>query len=151
MAQAIKHMAVGIMDLRNYFPRKRSRNEESCDQEELAKVDSASKGQALDDAPERKLQCSPRPSKRKFTKPDLPRGRSGKRNILGCTAMIHKREFTTTFNDMIQLQIENWDEVLKQHVESGPLNAQYTSNYSVVTLLDARHLARQEACKQSCI
>ena len=52
MAQAIKHMAVGIMDLRNYFSRKRSRNEESCDQEELAKVDSASKGQALDDAPE---------------------------------------------------------------------------------------------------
>ena len=44
---------------------------------------------------------------------------------------------TTTFDDMIQLQIENGDEVLKQHVESGPLNAQYTSNYSVVTLLDA--------------
>ena len=52
MAQAIKHIAVGIMDLRNNFSRKRSRNEESCDQEELAKVDSASKGQALDDAPE---------------------------------------------------------------------------------------------------
>ena len=30
---------------------------------------------------------------------------------------------TTTFDDMIQLQIENGDEVLKQHVESGPLNA----------------------------
>ena len=44
---------------------------------------------------------------------------------------------TTTFDDMIQLQIENGDEVLKQHVESGPLNAQYISNYSVVTLLDA--------------
>ena len=52
VAQAIKHMAVGIMDLRNYFSRNRSRNEESCDQEELAKVDSASKDQALDDAPE---------------------------------------------------------------------------------------------------
>ena len=38
---------------------------------------------------------------------------------------------------MIQLQIENGDEVLKQHVELGRLNAQYTSNYSVVTLLDA--------------
>ena len=50
--QKKKNMAVGIMDLRNYFSRKRSRNEESCDQEELAKVDSASKGQALDDAPE---------------------------------------------------------------------------------------------------
>ena len=46
------------------------------------------------------------------------------------------RPLTTTFDDMIQLQMENGDEVLKQHVESGPLNAQYT-NYSVVTLLDA--------------
>ena len=44
---------------------------------------------------------------------------------------------TATFDDMIQLQIENGNEVLKQHDESGPLNAQYTSNYSVVTLLYA--------------
>ena len=44
---------------------------------------------------------------------------------------------TTTFDDMIQLQIENGDEAFKQYVELRPLNAQYTSNYSVVTLLDA--------------
>ena len=36
---------------------------------------------------------------------------------------------TTTFEDIIELQIANGDELLKQHVEQGPSNAQYTSKF----------------------
>ena len=223
-------MAVGITDLRNYFSRKRSRNEESCDQEELAKVDSAStpeEASVKSKAQQKKVYkarltyrkewiekypwvyCND-PQEGMFCKlcqkrgnpPPTARGAWTSRGVkdwnhateqlrehsqskwhrdaiiharmaeqgeqqsvlqLQCSAVLKQDEerrtknrmiimkllrsvyflaknhlpLTTTFDDMIQLQIENGDEVLKQHVESGPLNAQYTSNYSLVTLLDA--------------
>ena len=37
---------------------------------------------------------------------------------------------STTFTDLVGLQIENGDDTLKQHVESGAGNAQYTSSFS---------------------
>ena len=77
----------------------------SCDQEELAKVDSASKGQALDDAPE-EASVKSKAQQKKFTKPDLPTGRSGKRNILGCTAMIHKRECFANYARSVEIHLQ---------------------------------------------
>ena len=44
---------------------------------------------------------------------------------------------TTVYGELVELQVENGDTVLKQHLEQGPHNAQYTSNFSVVMLLDA--------------
>ena len=44
---------------------------------------------------------------------------------------------TTTFEDIIELQIANGDALLKQHVEQGPSNAQYTSKFSSVSLIEA--------------
>ena len=44
---------------------------------------------------------------------------------------------TTTFEELVQLQIENGDDLLKQHVEHGPSNAQYTSKFSLVSLIEA--------------
>ena len=44
---------------------------------------------------------------------------------------------TTTFDELVQLQIANGDGLLQQHVEEGPQNAQYTSKFSAVMLLDA--------------
>ena len=44
---------------------------------------------------------------------------------------------TTTFDQVVQLQIANGDELLQQHVEEGPRNAQYTSKFSAVMLLEA--------------
>ena len=43
---------------------------------------------------------------------------------------------TTTFEDIIELQIANGDDLLKQHVEQGPSNAQYTSKFSSVSLIE---------------
>ena len=43
---------------------------------------------------------------------------------------------TTTFDPLAQLQIANGDELL-QHVKEGPQNAQYTSKFSAVMLLEA--------------
>ncbi len=43
---------------------------------------------------------------------------------------------TTTFDPLVQLQIANGDELL-QHVKEGPQNAQYTSKFSAVMLLEA--------------
>ena len=43
----------------------------------------------------------------------------------------------TTFDQVVQLQIANRDELLQQHVEEGPRNAQYTSKFSAVMLLEA--------------
>ena len=44
---------------------------------------------------------------------------------------------TTTFDPLVQLQITNGDELLQQHVKEGPQNAQYTSKFSAVMLLEA--------------
>ena len=44
---------------------------------------------------------------------------------------------TTTFDPLVQLQIANGDEFLQQHVKEGPQNAQYTSKFSAVMLLEA--------------
>ena len=44
---------------------------------------------------------------------------------------------TTTFEDIMELQIANGDELLKQHVEQGPSNAQYTYRFSSVSLIEA--------------
>ena len=44
---------------------------------------------------------------------------------------------TTTFEEIIELQIANGDALLKQHVEHGPSNAQYTSKFSSVSLIEA--------------
>ena len=44
---------------------------------------------------------------------------------------------TTTFDPLVQLQIANGDELLQQHVKEGPQNAQYTSKFSAVMLLEA--------------
>ena len=44
---------------------------------------------------------------------------------------------TTTFDPLVQLQIVIGDELLQQHVKEGPQNAQYTSKFSAVMLLEA--------------
>ena len=44
---------------------------------------------------------------------------------------------TTTLEDIIELQIANGDALLKQHVEQEPSNAQYTSKFSSVSLIEA--------------
>ena len=44
---------------------------------------------------------------------------------------------TTTFDPLVQLQIANGDELLQQHVKERPQNAQYTSKFSAVMLLEA--------------
>ena len=44
---------------------------------------------------------------------------------------------TTTFDSLVQLQIANGDKLLQQHVKEGPQNAQYTSKFSAVMLLEA--------------
>ena len=44
---------------------------------------------------------------------------------------------TTVYGDLLELQVQNGDEFLKQHLDHGPHNAQYTSNFSIVMLLDA--------------
>ena len=44
---------------------------------------------------------------------------------------------TTTFDPLVQLQIANGDELLQQHVKEGPQNAQYTSKFSAVMLINS--------------
>ena len=44
---------------------------------------------------------------------------------------------TTTYSALVDLQIANGDEVLQQHVTSGPSNAQYTSSFSCRSFLAA--------------
>ena len=44
---------------------------------------------------------------------------------------------TTTFEGLVQLQVANGEEILKQHIEQGPSNAQYTSKFSSQSLLVA--------------
>ena len=48
----------------------------------------------------------------------------------------HRFPYTTSFKDLIELQIENGDSLLKQHTE-GPSNAQYTSKFSSVSMIEA--------------
>ena len=43
----------------------------------------------------------------------------------------------TTFEEIIEFQIANGDALLKQHVEQGPANDQYTSKFSSVSLIEA--------------
>ena len=43
---------------------------------------------------------------------------------------------TTCFQDLVEFQIENGDEVLKLHSE-GPSNAQYTSKFSQTEMIEA--------------
>ncbi len=42
---------------------------------------------------------------------------------------------TTTFDQLVQLQMANGDTILEHHIETGPRNAQYTSKFSAVRLL----------------
>ena len=49
----------------------------------------------------------------------------------------NRLSLTTTFDPLVQLQIVNGDELLQQHVKKGPQNAQYTSKFSAVMLLEA--------------
>lgn len=49
----------------------------------------------------------------------------------------HRIPHTTTFEDLVELQVANGDEILKQHVKDGPGNAQYTSKFSVTSLIEA--------------
>ena len=44
---------------------------------------------------------------------------------------------TTTYQQLVDLQIANGDARLKEHKEHGPANAQYTSKFSSVALLEA--------------
>ena len=44
---------------------------------------------------------------------------------------------TTTFEDLLALQVDNGDQLLKKHIEEGPGNAQYTSKFSTTSLIEA--------------
>ena len=44
---------------------------------------------------------------------------------------------TTIYKEVVQLQVENGDANLKQHLDQGPRNAQYVLNFSVVMLMEA--------------
>ena len=44
---------------------------------------------------------------------------------------------TTIYKEVVQLQVKNGDANLKQHLDQGPRNAQYVSNFSVVMLMEA--------------
>ena len=44
---------------------------------------------------------------------------------------------TTIYKEVVQLQVENGDANLKQHLDQGPRNAQYVLNFSVVMVMEA--------------
>ena len=44
---------------------------------------------------------------------------------------------STTFKDLIELQVLNGDELLEKHLSEGPSNAQYTSRVSARVLIEA--------------
>lgn len=48
----------------------------------------------------------------------------------------HRQPHTTSFPDLVLLQILNGDKLLEQHSE-GPSNAQYTSKFSATSMLEA--------------
>ena len=49
----------------------------------------------------------------------------------------NKIPHTTVYPHLVQLQVANGDQLLEQHINEGPSNAQYTSKFSVVSMLDA--------------
>ena len=46
----------------------------------------------------------------------------------------HRIPHTTTFNDLLALQVANGDEQLAHHLEQSPGNAMYTSKFSLTSL-----------------
>ncbi|XP_064386984.1 zinc finger MYM-type protein 1-like [Halichondria panicea] len=49
----------------------------------------------------------------------------------------HRIPHTTTFNDLLALQVANGDEQLAHHLEQSPGNAMYTSKFSLTSLIEA--------------
>ena len=49
----------------------------------------------------------------------------------------HRIPHTATFQDHLALQVANGDKVLEKHLAAGPGNAQYTSKFSVLSLIEA--------------
>ena len=49
----------------------------------------------------------------------------------------HRIPHTTTFEDLVELQVANGDEFLQKHIKDGPGNAQYTSKFSITSLIEA--------------
>ena len=49
----------------------------------------------------------------------------------------HHIPHTTTFQDLLALQVANDDQLLAQHITEGPANAQYTSKFSMTSLIEA--------------
>ena len=44
---------------------------------------------------------------------------------------------TSTYSQLVELQVANGDALLQQHLDQGPRNAQYTSKFSAVMLLES--------------
>ena len=44
---------------------------------------------------------------------------------------------TTTYTQLVELQVANGDQLLEQHINQHPLNAQYTSRFSATMLIEA--------------
>ena len=44
---------------------------------------------------------------------------------------------STTFSELVQLQVMNDDKPLEQHITEGPLNARYTSRFSATVLISS--------------
>ena len=44
---------------------------------------------------------------------------------------------STTYKELIELQVLNGDELLEKHLSEGPFNAQYTSRFSARVLIEA--------------
>ena len=44
---------------------------------------------------------------------------------------------STTYRELVELQVANGDQLLEQHINSHPLNAQYTSRFSATMLIEA--------------
>ena len=49
----------------------------------------------------------------------------------------HRIPHTTTFQDLLALQVANGDKLLEKHLTEGPGNAQHTSKFSIVSLIEA--------------
>ena len=45
--------------------------------------------------------------------------------------------YSTTYKELIELQVLNGDELLEKHLSEGPSNAQYTSRFSARVLIEA--------------
>ena len=51
---------------------------------------------------------------------------------------------STTYSELVQLEVMNGDKLLQQHITEGTLNARYTSRFSATVLI--RHMAGEETC-----